>query len=131
MKPQDRADEIASLEQAIAALEAQRSTLGDAAVDASVTTLREKIRALARHGGPPLQDAPAPPSRRERKTVTIVMADVQGSTDLAARMETSAKPGTVLVAESTYRLTADQFRWQPLGPIAVKGIQQPVLAYRP
>ena len=34
------------LEQAIAALEAQRAILGDAVVDASVAALREKLAAL-------------------------------------------------------------------------------------
>jgi predicted ATPase/class 3 adenylate cyclase len=50
---------------------------------------------------------------------------------LAARMESAAEPGTVLVAEDTYRLVASQFEWMPLGQIPVKGIHQPVPVYRP
>jgi len=50
---------------------------------------------------------------------------------LAARMETAAEPGTVLVSENTYRLVESQFEWQPLGEITVKGISQPVAVYRP
>jgi len=50
---------------------------------------------------------------------------------LAARMETAAEPGTVLVSENTYRLVESQFEWQPLGEITVKGVSQPVAVYRP
>ncbi len=50
---------------------------------------------------------------------------------MAARMETAAEPGTVLVSESTYRLVKDQFDWLPLGEIMVKGISHPINVYRP
>jgi class 3 adenylate cyclase len=50
---------------------------------------------------------------------------------LAARMETAAEPGTVLVSESTYRLVEPQFEWEPLGEITVKGVSQPQAVYRP
>ena len=50
---------------------------------------------------------------------------------LAARMETAAEPGTVLVSDNTYRLVESQFEWQPLGEITVKGVSQPVAVYRP
>ena len=49
---------------------------------------------------------------------------------LAARMETAAQPGTVLVTADTYRLTRPLFEWQPLGEITVKGVSQPVTVYR-
>jgi class 3 adenylate cyclase len=50
---------------------------------------------------------------------------------LAARMEESAEPGTVLVSENTYRLVQSRFEWQPLGEITVRGISHPVAVYRP
>ena len=50
---------------------------------------------------------------------------------VAARMETAAEPGTVLVSESTYRLARNQFEWMPLGAIAVKGLSHPIPGYRP
>ncbi|MBN2390162.1 MAG: AAA family ATPase, partial [Anaerolineae bacterium] len=50
---------------------------------------------------------------------------------LAARMETAAEPSTVLVSENTYRLTAAQFEWLPLGEIKVKGVSAPIAVYRP
>jgi class 3 adenylate cyclase/predicted ATPase len=54
-----------------------------------------------------------------------------GGVALAARMETAAEPGTVLVSGDTYRLVKDRFEWQPLGDITVKGISKPVAVYRP
>ncbi|HEU4759476.1 MAG TPA: adenylate/guanylate cyclase domain-containing protein [Dehalococcoidia bacterium] len=48
---------------------------------------------------------------------------------LAARMESLAKPDSVLVTGTTHALTEDYFRWSPLGPIAVKGSSQPIEAY--
>ncbi len=50
---------------------------------------------------------------------------------LAARMETSAEPGGVLVTETTYRLARTQFEWKSLGALSVKGIHEPVMVYRP
>jgi class 3 adenylate cyclase len=50
---------------------------------------------------------------------------------VAARLETSAEPGTVLVSERTYRLVDSQFEWQPLGKNFVKGLSQPIQVYRP
>jgi class 3 adenylate cyclase len=50
---------------------------------------------------------------------------------LAARMETAAAPGTVLVTEHTYRLVAPLFEWEALGQTAVKGVSQPLSVYRP
>ena len=50
---------------------------------------------------------------------------------LAARMESAAQPGTVLVTADTYRLTRRLFEWQSLGEITVKGVSQPVTVFRP
>lgn len=50
---------------------------------------------------------------------------------LAARLEQSAEPGSVLVSEATYRQCKAQFEWQALGEMQVKGISQPVRVYRP
>lgn len=50
---------------------------------------------------------------------------------LAARMESAAEPGTVLVSENTYRMVSEQFDWQPLGEIVVKGLSLPIAVYRP
>ena len=50
--------------------------------------------------------------------------------NLAARMEQTASPGTVQIAEDTYRLIAPLFDVWDLGGIEVKGKDVPVQAYR-
>jgi predicted ATPase/class 3 adenylate cyclase len=50
--------------------------------------------------------------------------------NLAARMEQTATPGTVRVANETYRLISPLFDFEELGGIQVKGKSEPVLAYR-
>jgi len=51
--------------------------------------------------------------------------------NLAARMEQTAAPGTVQVAEDTYALAAPVFEWEALGEVEIKGKDKPVQAYRP
>src|SRR5579859_234125 len=51
--------------------------------------------------------------------------------NLAARMEQTATPGTVQIAEPTHKLAAALFDFENLGGIQVKGKAEPVLAYRP
>lgn len=50
--------------------------------------------------------------------------------NIAARMEQTAEPGTVRVADATYRLAAPLFEWEDLGEIEVKGKSEPVAAFR-
>jgi ABC-type oligopeptide transport system substrate-binding subunit/class 3 adenylate cyclase len=50
--------------------------------------------------------------------------------NLAARMESAAEPGTVLIAEATHKLIAGLFDTDALGPIEVKGRRAPVPVYR-
>jgi len=50
--------------------------------------------------------------------------------NLAARMEQTAEPGTVQIAEDSYKLVAPLFDFEALGDIEVKGKKQPVRAYR-
>ena len=51
--------------------------------------------------------------------------------NLAARMESNAEPGTVLVSENTYKLAKEYFLFESLGQIQVKGKTKPVAVYRP
>src|SRR5262249_45988524 len=51
------------------------------------------------------------------------------SVNLAARMESLATPGSIAVAESTYRVTQGYFRFRELGPIGVKGVSEPIRVY--
>jgi hypothetical protein len=51
------------------------------------------------------------------------------TTNLAARMQQMAPPGTIWVAEATYRTAGAAFEWQALGPMPVKGKAAPVAIY--
>ena len=55
---------------------------------------------------------------------------VGNTTHLAARMESLAEPGTILITEATHRLVSDYIRSEPLGLLAVKGQREPVSGYR-
>ena len=50
--------------------------------------------------------------------------------NLAARLQTLAAPGTVVIAASTRRLVADLFEYRNLGTVEVKGIAAPVPAWQ-
>jgi class 3 adenylate cyclase len=51
------------------------------------------------------------------------------STNIAARMEQLANPGSILVTEQTHKLTDGYFAFTPLGKTTVKGIAAPVPIY--
>ena len=51
---------------------------------------------------------------------------VGDTTNLAARMESMATPGTVLATNHTHKLAKDFFKFEPLGKVQVKGKKQPV-----
>ncbi len=50
---------------------------------------------------------------------------VGDTTNLAARMESAAPPGSVLVTKTTHRLVQDFFEFKSLGKIPVKGKKEP------
>jgi hypothetical protein len=50
--------------------------------------------------------------------------------NLAARLQTLAEPGTVVIAAGTRRLLGALFEYRDLGAVAVKGIAAPVPAWR-
>jgi class 3 adenylate cyclase/tetratricopeptide (TPR) repeat protein len=49
--------------------------------------------------------------------------------NLASRMESLAQPGTVLLSRDTQRLVKDYFDLKPLGPLDVKGKEEPQEAF--
>ena len=51
------------------------------------------------------------------------------TTNLAARMQQAADPGTILVASSTHRLTEGYFQLRAVGPMRIRGVSEPVEAY--
>jgi predicted ATPase/class 3 adenylate cyclase len=70
--------EIETLQNAIAALETQRATLGDALVDVALAPLREKLVALREPSDSPEQ---------QRKLVSVLFADICESTQLGQGRE--------------------------------------------
>ena len=50
--------------------------------------------------------------------------------NLAARLQAFAKPGTVLICESTRRLTEGHFEYRNLGPVMLKGWPEPLPAWQ-
>ena len=50
--------------------------------------------------------------------------------NLAARMESSATPGKVLLSGNTYRLVREYFEFNPKGPTKVKGKEEPQESYK-
>ncbi len=49
--------------------------------------------------------------------------------NIAARLQSAAPPGRVVVAEETHGFTKDIFTFEPLDPIAAKGKRDPVAAW--
>jgi len=54
---------------------------------------------------------------------------VGDTANLAARLRSLAKPGTILVSESTRRLLGKTFELKPLGPQSLKGFKSPVATW--
>jgi predicted ATPase/class 3 adenylate cyclase len=50
--------------------------------------------------------------------------------NLAARLQTFANPGTVLISESTHRLTDGHFEFRNIGPVELKGWAEPIPAWQ-
>src|SRR5215204_412013 len=51
------------------------------------------------------------------------------STNLAARMEQLAAPGSILVADYTHKLTDGYFEFKNLGQTQIKGVEDPLTVY--
>jgi len=57
--------------------------------------------------------------------------DVSGETpNMAARLKEFAPPNSVVIAETTHRLTAGRFEQEAMGPQQIKGIAEPVPVFR-
>jgi class 3 adenylate cyclase/tetratricopeptide (TPR) repeat protein len=62
----------------------------------------------------------------EIKTEYTAMGD---TTNVAARLQSAATPGTVLISANTYHLVKELFEFEPRGAIEVKGRSMPVETY--
>jgi class 3 adenylate cyclase len=79
-------EQINQLKQAITEMEAQRSVLGDAAVDASLVPFHEKLAELEVQAEPP-KETPSEVPVRQRKLVTLLYMDVVGSTAMTQHLD--------------------------------------------
>jgi tetratricopeptide (TPR) repeat protein len=52
------------------------------------------------------------------------------TTNVAARLQQAAEPGTILLSETTRRLAQGFSRLEPVGPLRLKGKDEPIMAYR-
>ena len=110
----------------------QRAVLSGLEIIAGVQAFQEQMQ---REGGPEFN------VRVGIHTGLVVVGEVgtqqQGeytafgdAVNLAARMEQTARPGTLQISEQTYKLIEHTFECEPLGEIRVKGIGRPVRTYR-
>lgn len=51
------------------------------------------------------------------------------SVNMAQRLQSNAPPGGLVVGETTYRLTLDDYAYEDIGPLQVKGRDEPLPAY--
>jgi class 3 adenylate cyclase len=61
----------------------------------------------------------------DRMDYTIIGAE----TNLAARLQSIAQPGEIVLSYETFMLVRDMVRARPLEPITLKGIAHPVVPY--
>ncbi len=52
------------------------------------------------------------------------------SVNMSQRLQSSAPPGALVVGETTYRLTLDDYEYVDIGPLQVKGRVEPLPAYQ-
>ena len=64
--------------------------------------------------------------RGERRETSVI---VGLAANLAARLQTEAQPGTVVISGATHRLLRGAFRCLPLGDVALKGLAAPVSVF--
>jgi predicted ATPase/class 3 adenylate cyclase len=55
---------------------------------------------------------------------------VGNTTNIAARLQTLAEPGVILMSQETHRFVDGYVLCDPLGPIEIRGQREPVVAYR-
>ncbi len=63
----------------------------------------------------------------EKKEYTVIGEAV----NLASRLKDAAKRGEILVSERIFRLTRYLFEYEPLSPISLKGIDEPIRIFKP
>jgi class 3 adenylate cyclase/tetratricopeptide (TPR) repeat protein len=93
--------------------------LGDAVREERGITLRARIGV---HSGPVVVGTVGTSFKMDYTAIG-------DTTNLAARLQTLANPGSILISEATHRLVRGFFVVEPTGPLDVKGKSDPVTAY--
>src|SRR5262249_6187258 len=62
--------------------------------------------------------------------ITAEQSVVGETPNLAARLQTLAEPGTVLICPTTHRLTGGYFAYRDIGPLTLKGWVEPVSVHQ-
>ena len=63
-----------------------------------------------------------------RDEISTEQATIGETPNLAARLQTLAEPGTILICPSTRQLTGGYFNYRDLGPLSLKGWSRPISA---
>ncbi|MGC2218612.1 MAG: adenylate/guanylate cyclase domain-containing protein [Pseudolabrys sp.] len=92
-----------------------------------VTKISESVTLACRVG---VCSGPVVVGEIRNSTASWSMDAVGETPNIAARLQTLAEPNTVLISESTRHLVSATFDLQGLGPQELKGITEPVRAYR-
>jgi class 3 adenylate cyclase/tetratricopeptide (TPR) repeat protein len=96
--------------------------------------LAEELADAAEHAG-------TPQVRMGLNTGTVVVASIGDdlqmdytaigdTTNVAARLQTLAAPGEILISESTERLVRGYVRLDEIGPMSLRGKREPITVYR-
>lgn len=96
-------EQINQLKQAIAEIDAQRSILGDAAVEAALVPSRQKLADLEAQAASMREESLLIPTR-QRKLVTLLDMDVVRSTEMIKRLDT--EDSLVIMDSAIPRLAA-------------------------
>jgi class 3 adenylate cyclase/tetratricopeptide (TPR) repeat protein len=112
--------------------DAERAVRAGLGIVDSLNELNPELEAAGRptlalrigiHSGPVFVGEMGGGGRRE----TQVLGDTM---NLAARLQSVAEPGSVVVSPDTLRLTEGRFVIEDLGPQEIKGLEDPVMAYK-
>jgi class 3 adenylate cyclase len=99
------------------------AALGDVAADARQRHGLDFAVRIAIHTGMVVRAAMGPPESPERDAV------VGETPNVAARLQSSARPGTLVISGDTERLVREHFVLQPLGSLELRGVPLLVDAY--
>lgn len=110
---------------------ASRAVRTAVSMQAGVTALNERRRAAGKETiavgiGVSLGEVVAGTVGTEERMEYTVIGD---SVNVAARLESHAKPGRILISDATYQRVRDLVEVVPLGPLKVKGKEDVVEAY--